>query len=92
MSENLIYLWTDRYGHAYATLRGRAGHWRLEWGYRDPPASDHYVQKGEHLTSVREEAVRLTVERIRALSGEAIDAERSEEKLRGALQVEESVS
>ncbi len=90
MSENTVYFWTDRYGHAYATLRQRAGHWRLEWGYRDPPASDHFVQKGEHLTSVREEAVRLTVERIRALSDEAVDAERSAEKLRDALQIEES--
>jgi hypothetical protein len=90
MTENTIYVWTDRFERAYATLRERAGHWRVEWGFRDPPSSDHYVQKGEHITSVRQDAVRLMIEKIRALSDEPIDAERSEMKIRDAIQQAET--
>lgn len=85
MSENTIYFWTDRSEHAYARLQSRAGHWRVEWGYRDPPSSDTYLPRDEHKTSVREEAVRWLLDHVRAISEEPGEVDRLEERLRAAL-------
>ncbi len=92
MRERTIYIWTDRAEHAYATLRDRAGHWDVEWGYRDPPGSDHYVQQGDHRTSVGEEAVRLLVAQVRALGAEPSEAEHLERDLRTAVLGEQAGS
>lgn len=83
--ETTIYLWTDRHERAYATLRQRAHRWRVEWGYRDPPGSDNYLQQGAYETSVGEEAVRWMLDRIRALSIEPDEVERVAPRLREAL-------
>ncbi len=80
-----IYHWTDRAEGAYAVLRHGGGHWRLEWGYRDPPGSDNAVQRGEHVTSDREEAVRWMLQQVRGLAGEPDEATRVERELRAAL-------
>lgn len=80
-----IYMWTDRNEHGYATLRHGGGHWRLEWGYRDPPGSDNAVQRGEHVTSDREEAVRWMLQQVRRLAAEPEEATQVERQLRAAL-------
>jgi hypothetical protein len=85
MSENTIYFWSDRSERAYATLRHGDNRWRLEWGYRDPPASDNFVQRGEHVTSLRDEAVRWMVAQVRRLSSDPDDAARVAEQLRVAI-------
>jgi hypothetical protein len=85
MSENTIYLWTDRQGCAYARLQRRASHWRVEWGYRDPPGGDTYLAQAEHETSVRAEAVRWLLDRVRAISTEPGELEQLEARLRAAL-------
>jgi hypothetical protein len=81
-----IYQWTDREERAYAVLRHGGGHWRLEWGYRDPPGSDNTVQRGEHVTSDREEAVRWMLQQVRRLATEPDEAPRVERELRAALE------
>jgi hypothetical protein len=80
-----IYHWTDREERGYATLRHGGGHWRLEWGYRDPPGSDNTVQHGERVTSDREEAVRWMLQQVGTLSGEPDEATRVGHELRAAL-------
>lgn len=86
MSGTTIYFWTDRSERAYAILREHAGHWRVEWGFRDPPASDNYVQIGEHETSVAEEVIQTMLRQVRALCTDPEDAEGVEQDLRAALQ------
>jgi hypothetical protein len=90
MSQTEIFFWTDRIGHAYCDLRLRGGHWHLEWGYRDPPGSDNYLQRGERETSNQENAVAWTLERVRAMSDEPDEGPRVEEKLRESLRVMEA--
>ncbi len=85
MSENTIYLWTNRPETVYARLQSRAGHWRVEWGYRDPPGSDTYLAQGEHETSVRDDAVRRLLDHVRALSNEPGEVEQLAQKLSRAL-------
>jgi hypothetical protein len=85
MSENTIYLWTDRQEHAYAQLQRWASHWRVEWGYRDPPGSDVFLPRAKHETSVRAEAVRWLLDRVRAISTEPGEVEQLEARLRAAL-------
>ena len=80
-----IYHWTDREERAYAVLRHGGGHWRLEWGHRDPPGSDNTVQRGEHVTSDREEAVRWMLQQVRTLAGDPDEAARVGNELRAAL-------
>jgi hypothetical protein len=84
--ENTIYLWTDRAERVYARLHQRAGHWRVEWGYRDPPGSDTYLPQGHRETSVRDEAVRLMLAHVRQLSDEPYDAEQLARELAEALE------
>lgn len=79
-------MWTDRAERAFAVLRQHGGHWRVEWGYRDPPASDNYVQQGEHETSEAEDVIRVMLKQVRSLCADPEDAEGIEEKLRAALQ------
>lgn len=86
MSEtNTMYIWNDRAERTYAQLRQRAGHFRVEWGYRDPPGGDHYIERGHHETSVEDEAVRLMLEHVRSLSDEPHDAEQLARELWAAL-------
>ena len=85
MPENVIYFWTDRPERAYVTLRTRGSHWRVEWGYRDPPGGPNYLERGHHETSVREDAVRRMLTHIRELSPDPDDAQRIEPELRAAL-------
>jgi len=84
-SETDIYFWTDREERAYSRLRHHGGHWRAEWGHRDPPGGDGYLVQGQHETSVREDAVRWMLDHIRAVSIEPGEAERVEAQLRSAL-------
>lgn len=86
MADTTIYFWTDFPERVYVVLRARAGHWRVEWGYRDPPGGPNYLEQGHHETSVAEDAVRLALEHIRRLSQEPGEAERIEPELRAALQ------
>lgn len=85
MSETTIYFWTDRVERAYALLRQHAGHWRLEWGFRDPPRSDNYEQQGEHVTSSAPDALRRMLTAVRALGAEPDEVERVERELAEAL-------
>ncbi len=85
MSENNIYLWTNRPETAYARLQSRDGHWHVEWGYRDPPGSDVYVSQGEHQTSVRDEAVRIMLDHVQLLSTEPGDVEQFRQTITAAL-------
>ncbi len=75
MSERTIYFWTDRAERVYAILRDRDGHWDVEWGYRAPARSDHYVQQGDHRTSLRDEGVRLLLEHARELCDDPAEVE-----------------
>lgn len=88
--ETDIYYWTDRAGVAYCRLRKRGGHWRLEWGHRQPPGGEDFMERGRHETSVQAEAVRLMLDRIRELSPEPDEAERAATRLNQALQETES--
>lgn len=85
MAETEIYLWTDPRGYAYVQLRFRAGHWQVEWGHRDPPGGDKYLERGKHETSVRDEAVRQMLEQIGAMSDVPDEAKRVEKELVEAL-------
>lgn len=85
MPETILFFWTDRSERAFAVLREHAGHWRVEWGYRDPPASDNYVQQGEHETSTAEEVIQTMLRQVRRLSADPADADGTELKLREAL-------
>jgi hypothetical protein len=80
-----LYIWNDRARAAYARLRAHEGHWRLEWGRRDPPGSDEEVQLGEHVTSDPAEAVAQMVACIQQLSPEPDEALRVERELRAVL-------
>jgi len=80
-----IYLWTDRARTAYARLRAHAGHWRLEWGHRDPPGGDQEMEAGRHLTSDPEDAVEQMGACIRKLSDDPAEAARAERELRETL-------
>jgi len=86
MAETTLYYWTDRPERVYAVLKSKAGHWRVEWGHRDPPGGPHELEQGHHETSVQEEAVRLMLDHIAALSTEPDDAQQIERELRAALQ------
>ncbi len=85
MTETEIYLWTDPRGLAYVSLRFRAGHWQVEWGHRDPPGGDKYLERGKHETSVKDDAVRQMLDQVRAMSEEPGEAKRVEAELRDAL-------
>jgi hypothetical protein len=84
-AETDIYFWTDRAGHAYARLRYHGGHWRAEWGYRQPPGGEDFIQQGKHETSVRDDVVQWMLDRIRAVSPEPDEADRVAHKLHAAL-------
>ena len=84
-SENDIFFWTDRAGVAYCRLRRRGGHWRVEWGHRQPPGGDNFMERGRHETSVQTEAVSLMLDRVRELSTEPDEAERVAIRLTEAL-------
>ena len=88
--DTTIYLWTDHEERAYAVLRRHAGHWRVAWGYRDPPGGDNYLEQGHRETSVRDEAVRLMLAHVRSLSTEPHDAIQLEQDLRDAMQEEQA--
>ncbi|HZT07514.1 MAG TPA: hypothetical protein VFC51_10830 [Chloroflexota bacterium] len=85
MTDTTIYFWTDRIGRAYVTLRQRAGHWQIAWGHRDPPGGDNYMEQGKHETSVQDEAVRRTLDHIRALSEEPGEESRVAAALQEAM-------
>jgi hypothetical protein len=86
MTETSIYVWTDRAEHAYVVMRERGGHWNVEWGYRDPPGSDHYVEHGEHTTSVGSDAARRMCDRVREMSDQPeVDVPRAERELATVL-------
>ncbi len=82
-----IYAWTDRARTAYARLRAHAGHWRLEWGHRDPPGGEREIEAGRHLLSDPEDAVERMVACVRALSDDPADAVRAERELRDLLEL-----
>lgn len=90
MSETTTYFWTDRTERAFVRLRYDGSHWRLEWGYRDPPASDHYAQQGEHETSVRQEAVQRLLQQVEAMCTEPDEPVRVKQQLDDLLQAAES--
>jgi hypothetical protein len=83
--ETELCYWTDRWERSFATLKDRAGHFRVEWGFRDPPGGDRHLQLGAHETSVREEAVQFLLERIGELAVEPDKAAMAEEHLRETL-------
>jgi hypothetical protein len=85
--ETDIYFWTDRQERAYAVLRRRGGHWRVEWGDREPPGASTFLERGHHESSAREEVVRRLLDRVRDLSGEPDEAARVEQRLREAMAV-----
>jgi hypothetical protein len=85
MSANTIYLWTNRPETVYARLQSRAGHWLVEWGYRDPPGSDTYLTQGKRETSVRADAEQWLLDHVRVLSNEPGEVEQLAEKLSAAL-------
>ena len=89
MRETTIYFWTDRAECVYALVRTRAGHWHVEWGHRDPPGGDNYVQEGHRLTSIQDDAVQTLLEHIRALSDDPTEVSLVEPKLRAALESSE---
>ncbi len=84
-TEHIWYVWDDRQERACAVLRYDGGHWRLEWGYRDPPASDNFVQTGERVTSNFDEAMQWMVQLIQSLSPEPDEARDGIEKFRAAM-------
>jgi hypothetical protein len=90
MTETEIFFWTDRAGHAYCDLRLRGGHWHLEWGYRDPPGGDNYMQQGERESSVQADAVAWMLDRVHAMSDEPDERQRVEEKLMESLRAMEA--
>jgi hypothetical protein len=85
MTETPIFFWTDRAERGYAFLRKDGGHWRVEWGYRDPPGSDNYLQQGEHQNSVEEDVIQTMLAQVRRLCSDPADFEGVEERLRQAL-------
>jgi hypothetical protein len=84
-TEHIWYVWNDRHERAFAVLRYDGGHWRLEWGYRDPPGSENTVQTGEHATSNLDEAMQWMIRQIEALSPEPDEARDAIEKFRAAM-------
>jgi hypothetical protein len=85
MQDTLIFRWQDRADRGYAVLRMHGGHFRVAWGTCDPPQSDNFLELGARTTSVREDAVKLLLERIRAQSEAPDEVERVEPRLREAL-------
>lgn len=85
MADTESYLWTDQFGRTYASLRFRAGHWQVEWGHRDPPGGDHYLEEGKHETSVKTDAIQIMLTHIGLLSGDPGEAARVEHELRETL-------
>ncbi len=90
MAETTSFFWTDRKERAFINLRHGGGHWRLEWGRRDPPGSEHYAQLGDHVTSDRDEAVRMLLKQVRALSDEQDEPARVQRRLQEALAEEQA--
>lgn len=86
MAETPIFFWTGQFEQTYAYLRKDHGHWRIEWGYRDPPGSDNFIQHGEHENSDTEDIIQVTLQQIRNLCTETDDFDRVEERLRKAMQ------
>jgi hypothetical protein len=84
-SERVWFLWSDRQERAFVLLRYDLGHWRVEWGYRDPPGSKNTVQTGEHATSSLDEAAEWAIRQIRSLSRDPDEADDAIAKLHAAL-------
>ncbi|MER3419309.1 MAG: hypothetical protein C4290_01735 [Chloroflexota bacterium] len=84
-SERVWYFWSDRQERAFVLLRYDLGHWRVEWGYRDPPGSENTVQTGEHATSNLDEATQWMIRQIERLSPEPDEARDAIEKFRAAM-------
>ncbi len=81
MREETKIFWTDQFERAYASLTERGGHWRIAWGYRDPPGSDNLVQQGERSTSDRAEAVTWLRKEVRTRAASLHDLARLERDL-----------
>lgn len=89
MAPTHTHVWTDRFERGYVLLRRRGSHWNLEWGYRDPPASDNYVQQGERVTSIADEAVRWALEEVRRLTDEPDEVARGEREFADFVRAEQ---
>ena len=85
MQDTMIFRWQDRSDRGYAVLHMRGGHFRVAWGTCDPPQSDNFQEDGAQTTSVLEEAIKLLLDHVRALSDAPDEVDRVEPRLREAL-------